>query len=64
MNPISNEMFSHDAVKYVYQDPNVRVVNYGIHPHPVKPFEVKAPEKSKKTKKNFDKRKGQEKKGS
>lgn len=53
MDPISQQMFSHDAPKFVYQDPDVRFVN----PPPVKPFELKGPEKSKKTKKDIDKKK-------
>lgn len=55
MNPISNQGFSHDAVKYVYQDPDVRRVNQG--PPPSKPFNIKVTEKSKKTKKEADKKK-------
>lgn len=56
MDPISNQVFSHDYVKYVYQDPDGRIVNQG-HPPPAKPFDLKGPEKSKKTKKDTDKEK-------
>ena len=64
MNPISNQLFSHDAVKYVFQDPDVRIVNHG--PLPIKPFVLEPTEKSKKTKKdvNKEKQQGQEQKPS
>jgi hypothetical protein len=52
-------VFSHDAVKYVYQDPNVQVVNYNAVP--TKIFKVDAPEKSKKSKKDLEKNKKEEK---
>ena len=59
MDPISNQSFSHDYVKFVFQTPDARVV-YRATPPP-KPFEVKAPEKSEKSKKGKDK--GQKDKG-
>jgi hypothetical protein len=62
MDPISNQVFSHDAVKFVYQDPDVRFINYNIQVR--KPFKVEAPENSKKTKKDVGKGKHRdEKKG-
>ncbi len=61
MDPISNQVFSHDSVKYVFQDPDVRIVNQG--PPPSKPFEIKAAEKSKKTKNEKKKKEGKGEKG-
>jgi len=58
MNPISNQPFSHDAIKYVYQDPDVRMVNQG--PPPAKPFKIKTPEKSKKSRNDGKKKKKEE----
>lgn len=52
MNPISNPLF-HDYPKYVYQTPDV-VPIHGHMPSP-KPFSLKPPEKSKKTKKDIAK---------
>lgn len=52
MNPISNQIFSDDFHKFVYQDPNVRIVDI-IHP-PLKPFIL---EKSNKTEKDMKKEK-------
>jgi len=57
MDPLSK--FSHDAAQYIFQTPNVRIIEHG--PPPKKPFEVKSPDKSKKTKKDVDKRKEKEK---
>ena len=54
MDPISNQVFSHDSVKYVYQDPDVRMINQGLPPS--KPFDPKA---VKKTKKDLKKNKEQ-----
>lgn len=53
MNPISNpnNQFSHDSIKYVYQEPDMRMVNQTAFN--VKPFKV--PEK--KNKKESDKKK-------
>lgn len=52
MDPISNQQFSHDYTKFVYQDPDVKI----IHKEPPrKPFEVKPTEKSKKSKKDNQK---------
>lgn len=48
MNPIpnfTNPVLSHDAVKYVYQEPDIRMVNPSRLN--VKPFKVKSPEKTK-----------------
>ena len=61
MNPISDDLFSWDYVKYVYQDPNVRIIDHG--PPPAKPFELKAPEKSKKSKKESKQKKKEDEKG-
>lgn len=61
MDPISNQMFSHDYPKFVYQNPDVLIVPPG--PTAFKPFEIKGPEKSKKTKKDLDKKKQGDKKG-
>ncbi len=58
LDPISNQLFSHDAIKYIYQNPDV-VVSHG--PVPSKPFEVKAPEKTDKSKKDLGKNKQQNK---
>lgn len=62
MNPIPNpnQVFSHDAVKYVYQEPDMRMVNPPLFT--VKPFNVKTPEKSKKTKKDVNKKKQEDEK--
>lgn len=61
MNIISNQEFSHDSVKYVYQDnPNAQVVNQGQPP--TKPFKVTSPDRSAKTKKDLKKEKKQDKK--
>jgi len=57
MNPISNpnQVFSHDAVKYVYQEPDVRMVN---PPRlNVKPFKIEPPEKTKDVNKKKEKEK-------
>lgn len=54
MNPISNQSFSHDYIKFVYQNPDVRVIHYGLYP--AKPFKVDAPEGSEKTKKDLKKK--------
>lgn len=53
MDPISK--FTHDSEQYIYQTPNVRIVHHG--PPPTKPFEIEAPDTSKKTKKDLEKRK-------
>lgn len=57
MNPISdpNPVFSHDAIKYTYQKPDTRMMNPPAVN--IKPFSLKAPEKSKKTKSEIDKKK-------
>lgn len=60
MDPISNEMFSHDFQKFVLQDPNVRIINTNVDPP--KPFDIKPPEKSSRSKKDVAKQKNQEKK--
>lgn len=52
MNPISNQQYSRDSEKYIYQDsPNPLVVNQG----PAKPFKVSSPHKSEKAKKDVKK---------
>ncbi len=53
MDPVGNSLFSHDSRKYVYQDPNVWIVHSGQSP--TKPFKLNPPEKTNKTKKDFDK---------
>jgi hypothetical protein len=58
MEPISK--FFHDYEQYVYQIPNVRIIDHG--PPPQKPFEIKTPDKSKKTKKDTDKQKEKDEK--
>jgi hypothetical protein len=57
MDPLSK--FSHDAAQYIYQTPNVWIIEHGAPPN--KPFSINAPEKSKKTKKDLEKRKEKEK---
>lgn len=57
MGPISK--FSHDAEQYIYQIPNVRIDH---RQPPTKPFELKEPEKPKKTKKDVEKRKQEQEK--
>lgn len=57
-DPISNQVFSHDYMKYVYQDPDVRIIHSTAPP--AKPFELNPPEKSKKSKKDLDKNKQRE----
>ena len=60
IDPTSNPIFSHDFQKFVFQEPNVRMVNM-YHEQP-KPFEINSPEKSKKSKKEKDSKKdGQDK---
>lgn len=62
MDPISNQKFSFDFQKFVLQDPNVRVVRH--HLAPPKPFDIKAPDKSSKSKKDMKKKgKSQDKEG-
>lgn len=53
MDPISQLPYYYD--KYVFQDPGVWNISHGSLP--TKPFEIKAPEKSKKTKKDIRDRK-------
>ncbi len=59
MNPISNQLFSHDSIKYIYQylDAIPMSPNY----LPKKPFKLEAPEKAKKSKKDVGKEKEQNK---
>lgn len=57
MDPLSSKFF-HDAEQYIYQTPNVRIINHGKPPE--QPFELKSPDKSKKTKKDVDKRKSED----
>ena len=56
-DPISNQMFSHDSVKYVFQDPDVRMISQA--PPPPKPFNIKSMDKSKKTKNDKKKKQDQ-----
>jgi hypothetical protein len=58
MEPLSNQQFSHDAVKFVYQQSDVPVVPSQL---PKKEFKINTPDKSKKTKKDQDKNKEQDK---
>ncbi|MEI8365528.1 MAG: hypothetical protein WCF65_03830 [Parachlamydiaceae bacterium] len=56
-NPISNQQFSYDSVKYVYQD---NLDTRGAPPlPPTKPFKISAPNKSEKSKKDIEKKKKQ-----
>ncbi|MBA2369408.1 MAG: hypothetical protein H0V82_10360 [Candidatus Protochlamydia sp.] len=57
-DPISNQVFSHDYVKYIYQEPDVRITHHTVMP--AKPFELNPPEKSKKNKKDLGKNKEQD----
>lgn len=59
MDPLNNQLFSHDAIKYMYQTPDAMQINPSSIPS--KPFELNAPEKAKKTKKDLGKDKEQEK---
>jgi hypothetical protein len=54
---ISNQ-FYHDSIKYVYQDPDSRMVNPG--PPAVKPFKIKAAEKTKKARNDIKKKQTQD----
>jgi hypothetical protein len=58
MNPVSNpnNQFSHDAVKYVYQESDMRNVNQSMLT--IKPFNT---EKTKKDMKKAEKKKSKEK---
>lgn len=56
MDPISSQ-FSHDFQKFVLQQNDVKIVDNALIP---KPFPIKAPEKSKKTKKDLEKKKQQD----
>lgn len=60
MDPISDQMFSHDFQKFVLQEPNVRVVRYNLKPS--KPFDINAPDKTSKPKKDLNKQKNKDKK--
>lgn len=57
MDPISNQMFSHDFDRFVLQNPHIHVINNQVE---VKPFHINAPDKSEKSKK--DQKKDKEKK--
>lgn len=59
MDPIANQAFSHDSVKFVYQNADERVINQGIPP--TKPFKLDPPEKSKRSKGEMGKNKQKEK---
>jgi hypothetical protein len=53
MDPISNQVFSHDYQKFVLQEPDVRMVQ---RPHEdVKPFSTKPVNKASRTKKDLNK---------
>lgn len=53
MDPISNQIFSHDFQKFVLQNPDVRMVQ---HPYEaIKPFRPKPIKKPGRTKKDLDK---------
>ncbi len=52
VDPVSNQQFSHDFQKFVWQEPDSWVVNYKAVP---KPFNLEGPVKSDKTKKDQDK---------
>lgn len=56
MDPISGQVFSHDYPKFVFQDPDVRV---NPAAHPPKPFDLNAPKKASKSKKDLGKQKKQ-----
>lgn len=60
MEPISNQQFSHDFKKFVWQEPNAWVINY--HVIPKKPFSIDPPKKSEESKKDLDKEKDQKNK--
>lgn len=56
MNPISNQAFSYDYEKFIYQKDFVpHVVVQG--PPPNKPFKIVSPDKSEKSKKDIKKEK-------
>lgn len=57
MNPISNQQFSHDAVKYVYQENSY---TQGVQGTPSKVFKVTSPDKATKAKKDVKKGKKQD----
>jgi hypothetical protein len=59
MDPINNQLYSHDAIKYIYQNPDAMQIDPVSLPN--KPFELKAPDKTQKSKKDFSKDKEQEK---
>jgi hypothetical protein len=59
MDPVSSKFF-HDSEQYIYQTPNVRIINNGQPPQ--KPFDIKSPDKSKKSKKDAEKGKSEERK--
>lgn len=58
MNPISNQVFSYDSEKYVYQKDGVVPVVNQAH-LPAKPFKLTPPDKSKKSKRDLEKEKQQ-----
>ncbi len=55
---IYNDQFPVYISKFVYQQPNERVVN--VEYKPPKPFELTAPDESKRSKKDLKKRKEEE----
>lgn len=54
MGPIFNQVYNHDSVRYVYQDPNIRITCNNVEQ--VKPFEPNL-DKADKTKKDLKKQK-------
>ncbi len=56
MEPLPNQQFSHDAIKFVYQQPDAIIVP---GPPPTKEFIVKSSEKSQKSKKDHEKNRDQ-----
>ena len=60
MDPIGNQMFSHDFKKFVLQEPNIRVIH--LHPGKTpKPFNLNPPSKTKKPKKDSKKNQDEKK---
>ncbi len=59
--PVDNKNFI-DNYRYVYQDPNVRVINNPLAA-PQKAFDINAPEGTSKTKKDIKKEKKKDKDG-
>lgn len=60
MDPISNQQFSYDAEKYVYQKDIVLPRDHPVE-LPSKPFKIESPDKTKKSKKDLEKEKQKKK---